>query len=342
MSGWEGSRGRGWCFTHFYSNEQEISWFKNLFLTFEKPQIKYLCFGYEICPKTNRKHLQGYIYFQNQVMFNTLKKKILLEGTHIEFAYGNPIQNKIYCSKPESKDPGVNPNFEEFGKIPEGCGARTDISEAIKMRQEGATLSEIAQCGAGYQATAICKFITPNMPNKFYSEKKVYWFWGPSGTGKTKKALELIGEDPYWKSGESGKWWNGFDSTCKWVLLDDIRGDFCTFHRFLNILDKYPCWVEVKGGVEMLTNQNIIITCPYSPESLYKGVSEESINQLTRRVDRVEFFSSQKSQISGVECNTINSTQGPSGPAALPRLQIVLSPKKNSQIELENFIIGRG
>ena len=78
-----------------------------------------------------------------------------------------------------------------------------------------------------------------------------------SGSGKT------------WCSSGSLKWWQGYDGYEN-VILDDFRGDFAPLHYMLQVLDRYPFSVEVKGGSRQLLAKRIWITCPYTPEEVYK------------------------------------------------------------------------
>lgn len=78
----------------------------------------------------------------------------------------------------------------------------------------------------------------------------VLWFYGPTGTGKTRRAVE-IGEEfgGYWMSGQNLQWFDGYQTLETPVaIIDDFRKDFCTFHYLLRLFDRYPLNVPVKGG----------------------------------------------------------------------------------------------
>lgn len=114
---------------------------------------------------------------------------------------------------------------------------------------------------------------------------EVYWFYGPTGSGKTRKAFELC-EDP-WISDQGLRWWDGYDGH-EDVIIDDFRKDFCKFHELLRILDRYPYRVEVRGGSRQLLARRIFITSLYSPEETYH--MREDIGALTRRITEVRRF----------------------------------------------------
>lgn len=110
----------------------------------------------------------------------------------------------------------------------------------------------------------------------------VHWLYGKSGGGKTRYVVEL--EEDLWVSGSTLKWWNGYYDQ-EAVLFDDFRGDFCTYHWLLRILDRYPIAVEVKGGMVQFTARRIYITCPSHPRDVY--ITVEDKHQLLRRIDRI-------------------------------------------------------
>ena len=101
------SKSRSYCFT-CYSIER--------FAELMNIEHRYIVIGREICPKTNRKHLQGYIYFENPRSFKAVKK--LFGNAHIERCAGTAEENRNYCIK--------GGDFEEDGELP-SPGKRNDI-----------------------------------------------------------------------------------------------------------------------------------------------------------------------------------------------------------------------
>lgn len=90
--------------------------------------IQYSCFGIEVCPTTNKQHLQGYTQFRDKVTLTWYKKNIC-DKCHVEISRGDDASNKKYCSK-EGK-------FVEFGER-QFQGKRNDlkaICDKIKSRQ---------------------------------------------------------------------------------------------------------------------------------------------------------------------------------------------------------------
>jgi hypothetical protein len=117
---------------------------------------------------------------------------------------------------------------------------------------------------------------------------KVYWYYGESGSGKTRAAMGESNPNDRWVSMDSLKWWDGYDGQGD-IVIDDFRGSDCRLKTLLRILDRYEYRVEYKGGSTQLLAKRIWITCPYSPESCYRD-DGENLKQLLRRIDIVRQF----------------------------------------------------
>jgi len=114
----------------------------------------------------------------------------------------------------------------------------------------------------------------------------VEWYYGSTGTGKSKKAYEILGDECY-TCLSTGKWFDGYDAHEN-VLIDDMRKDFMKFHELLRLLDRYAMRVECKGGTRQFVAKHIIITSCYHPKEMFE--TREDIQQLLRRIDIIENF----------------------------------------------------
>jgi len=262
-------RCRSWAFTHFDYTDDDIKFWNEI-------NCKYICYGKEKCPTTQREHLQGFISFENPRRFDSLKAQLPPE-VHFEPAKGNSKQNRDYCSKIKDGE------FYERGVQPHQ-GARYDLDGARDM----ALSSGMRGVSLVYNAQAIR---TAEKALSYCEQERdwkpyVYWFWGAPGTGKSRRAYEImnVAEDR-WQCGDSLKWWDGYDAHPD-VIIDDFRDTFCSMSFLLKILDRYPLRVEVKGGHRQLLARRIIITSPYHPTNVYRG-SDENTMQLTRRIDEI-------------------------------------------------------
>lgn len=122
----------------------------------------------------------------------------------------------------------------------------------------------------------------------------VHWWFGPTGTGKSRTAYELW-PAAYWKM--NSKWWDAYSGETH-VIMDDFRPSAdLPFNMMLRILDRYPLRVEAKGTSFPLSATNFLITTTKRPELLWEGKTDEAINQLLRRITTIREFTSEGQQI---------------------------------------------
>lgn len=117
-------------------------------------------------------------------------------------------------------------------------------------------------------------------------ERKIWVFWGKTGTGKSRRAWEEAGTDAYPKDPRS-KFWDGYREHSK-VVIDEFRGGIDISH-ILRWFDRYPVIVEVKGSSTILKAETIWITSNIHPRSWYPTLDEETMNALLRRMECIEF-----------------------------------------------------
>lgn len=110
-------------------------------------------------------------------------------------------------------------------------------------------------------------------------------FIGPTGTGKTHRAMEeaLAFGPVYWKASTT-KWWDGYHGEEN-VIIDEYDGKIGITH-LLRWLDKYPCSVEVKGGSTPLKAVRFWITSNNAILQWFEagGASIAQVLALERRV----------------------------------------------------------
>lgn len=251
----------------------------------DKPDLalwgaSYLIYQLEV-GENGTPHYQGYVYFTSVKRMSALKK--INPKAHWEKRRGNHQQAKDYCSKEDTRVEGPF----EFGVEP-AQGKRNDIEDLFDAVIAGAKDKELQ----ADHTVAYVKYykavdrIRANLLTPRKDKPQVYWYYGATGTGKTRKAFDE-NPDAYFKDMSNGKWWDGYNQqNC--VVFDDMRKDTFKFHELLRILDRYPLKVEYKGGSMEFNSPKIIITSCFHPSVLYE--TREDLTQLLRRIDQVIEF----------------------------------------------------
>ena len=161
--------------------------------------VRFIAWGLETCPTTGKKHHQGFVQFERAKSIKAAAKA--LGKAHVEVMMGNFEQNEKYCSKE-----GKLTKLGDFKKR----GQRSDIMEVKKMIDEGAPLQEcfeehFATCRNSFNYMRIYKNGLQRKKAKLFRRLETTVYWGPTGTGKTKKAVE---ENPgaFKIQGDNLKW----------------------------------------------------------------------------------------------------------------------------------------
>lgn len=260
-------RSRAWCFT--INNYESRDAYKSAMADL----AKYVVLGFET-GDSGTDHIQGYIYFENARTFTSMKK--LLPRAHLEVVKGTPEQASNYCKK--------DGDYWECGELP-NQGKRTDIDEIREVVKTTGKMRDVVNCATSYQSVKMAEQILKYHEIKRNWKTEIRWYYGASGTGKSKLANEEM-PDAY-VAMETGKWWEGYDAH-EDVIIDDMRKDFLKYHSLLRLLDRYAFRVEAKGNSRQFLAKRIIITTAYPPEVLYD--TREDIYQLLRRIDVVKEF----------------------------------------------------
>lgn len=237
---------------------------------------KYLVYGFEV-GESGTPHLQGYVELKNPRSYKALNKEYFCNSAYFEKRKGTAKQASDYCKK--------DGDFKEFGEI-SSQGERKDIDIVKEMINEGKSMREICQEANSYQSIKTAEKLLSYVEVQRDFKPEVIWLYGKTGTGKTRKAVEMCGDNEYWMSGKDLKWWDGYDRH-EYVIIDDYRKDFCKFHELLRILDRYPYRIEVKGGSRQLVAKYMIFTCPFHPEKVWESRTDEDLKQLLRRIDKI-------------------------------------------------------
>jgi len=229
---------------------------------------------------------------------------------HLCACKGTREENRNYCKKVDSaagEDGLLFFESGDYGVVPErnGQGVRSDLFAVGRAIEGGTSLEAVASSNPdlyikfyrGLESIQARFRSRPRVwdPAAPYSPPTVRWFYGSSGSGKSREAFTqaLLDPDiPYYTKSSGNKWWDGYLSESI-VILDDFRADWFTFSYLIRLLDCYPMSVEVKGGMVSMCATTFYITCPLRPEVLFASLvarEEGRILQLTRRITEIRLF----------------------------------------------------
>jgi len=268
----------GWCFTINNPLKPDCDCIENLI-----PMAKYLIVGnehawtktkYPVPDQTH--HFQCYVNFKNAKDFLSVKK--LLPRANIRWSKGEAVENQKYCSK--------EGDFKEWGTCPASRKRKGEKGgEAIQERwrkirklaadrdYEGLEAEfphELSKWKGAIDRIAMEKGKPLNMARNTICGT---WIYGPSGTGKSTYATEVMEPDMdkiFFK--DVDRWWDGFDpSRHTLVFIDDFDCFTPQFARLLKLWAQpiaFPA--EYKGGKMLIRPKHIVITSQYRICDIWK------------------------------------------------------------------------
>lgn len=199
-------------------------------------------------------HFQGYCELHRRTRF--AKVKAVIPSAHIEPRRGSQSQAKDYASKQETRVSGPY----EYGLFtPQHPGHRSDIASyrdaILSGKRKRELLDEFPEQFARFPR--FLESVRSVLNNDRRLDLRVELYWGPPGTGKTRKAFDE-NPDSFIIPVSDNLWFDGYDGQdC--LILDDFTG-WMKLDHLLRILDIYPVQIPVKGGFTFLTSKKIILT----------------------------------------------------------------------------------
>lgn len=276
------ARSRNFCFTLFNDAVNDSKTFADFWGDFWRnvSGCRYLVVGREKCPTSDRWHNQGFIQMERDTRFTKIKK-VLPEGAHIEMCRGNVKQNINYCSK--------DGETVKFGEA-KYQGQRSDLLDVKKNLDSGATLESIMEDDATF--TLYCKYrngirdYASHVSNKNcpkWRNVEVIVHSGPTGTGKTRTAIESS-DDVFKISGDELNWFDGYCGE-KTLLIDEYNNQL-SITRLLNLLDGYKLRLPIKGSFSYARWEKVYITTNLKKSQLHCNAKKEHRRALNRRITK--------------------------------------------------------
>lgn len=246
---------RDWCFTDFDTVTE---------LDFEKDKIRYICYGVERCPDTDREHFQGFVIFNRTCRIPKCKQWLGgRNGCHVEPRRGTRQDARDYCRKGDGR-------FYEWGEF------EAMTKEQLFKKNKEWLLSN------GYEEF-FCRYHRAICEKQDKGEKwrpvKVTWIWGKPGTGKTRMVME---KDSVYKWDSPYSWFDGYGGE-RILLIDDYETGEIPARVLKNLLDGYQYKLNIKGGHTYAKWNEVYITSNYN----IKDMPEWSIKGIERRIHEV-------------------------------------------------------
>ncbi len=264
------TQSKNWCFTDF----ELLDWTK---IYKDSDNIRYICWGTEVCPSTKKKHYQGWIQTTTKKRIGGIKKLCQSKMIHVESCRGSENENNKYCQKDNLYQ--TEGDFITQGK-------RTDLDELKRILDNGGTLKDIAdeniqafvQYNRGFEKY---KNMIDKSARKSFRELEVTLIHGKTGSGKTKEAMKHD-DDTYKIQGNALQWWDGYDGEKKLVIDEYDNQISCT--ELLGILDGYQLRLPIKGGFTYANWTQVIITSNY--RKLHTNARKQHRLALSRRITK--------------------------------------------------------
>lgn len=274
-----GSQHPNWCFTFNYDAGQEpgvLQFWEDLC-----EKAHYAIAGYEVAPTTGQLHLQGYVQFESKQRLTALKRLRNGFGVHWEPARGDEEDNITYCSKGgKTIVHGDEPRIINGGKR-----VKREWDETLRLCK----LGKFEEINAQVQITQ-CRNLEyihkkyMSRPADLDPNTRMKWIYGPTGTGKSRLAREIMAGHT-WYDKTQNKWWDHYDGE-EYVLIDDLEKDYALklIAHLKRWLDIYPFVGEMKGSVQkFIRPQNVIITSNFHPNQIFD--LPEWLEPILRRVE---------------------------------------------------------
>lgn len=215
-----------------------------------------------------------------------------LEGCHIDIARGTNEQATDYTKK------DGNVVFED-GECPEDKKTSTEKKGLTIRDVEQMSMEELReQRASAFRYIRDIKSEQINdraRANRHYKPIEFHWYYGPTGTGKSRKAFEEGAYPVIYNNGFFSDWGEN-----RILVIEETRGEI-PYAKLLQLADGYHGYYafNIKGGQRILDIDKLIVTSPLRPAECYPRQCEkrDSIMQLLRRITTMIHFTEDGRQI---------------------------------------------
>lgn len=197
---------------------------------------------------------------------------------HLEKRLGSRESAIAYCRKSDSRVTGPFAHGSEETRSRQG--ERNDLKRAFESLRAGATdlalFEELPHVAFKYQRGISAARMALARPRSQSTAPEILIYWGDSGTGKTKKAVEenpgaFILTKP---NGNGCVWFDGYQGQDT-IIFDEFYG-WIPYDLILRICDRYPLKLQVKGGFVECAATKFIFTSNKKWDEWYPNIDDRS------------------------------------------------------------------
>lgn len=276
------TRARNFCFTW---QNKKFSELDNLMeFVWANLSPRYLIMGAEKAGTTGRPHFQGTICFTNAKAWNTVRKLI---PAHVEIC--KDLEASIEYCKKEGK-------WKELGEPP-----ATQAQKGKMEQDRWKTILEHTQAGRFELIDPKVRILQCRNLEYIYQRASTkrgqdettevhFWFVGPTGTGKSRKARDWFGRNRelIYNKTPNSKWWCNYDGQ-PMALLDDVGTETVASlgTEYKQWFDRYPFPAENKGGGQSIRPKLLVATSNWWPHEIW--LNDNDLLPMLRRIQIVWF-----------------------------------------------------
>lgn len=263
-------------------------------------ELEYSCMSDEIGAEGTY-HTHVFLQGRNQIRFSTMKNKF--PGAHFEMCKGTAQENRDYIKKEgkwatsKKKETNLPETFEEFGECPvERPGKRSDLDDLYDMIRAGKTDKEIMDEDARYMLNLdkierARQIVLESRYRDTFRQLHVEYWWGPTGTGKTRGVMEKYGYANVFRVTDYD---HPFDSYRQQdvVVFEEFRSSL-KIQDMLNYLDGYPLELPCRYQNKIACYTKVYLITNVHLDDQYVTVQKEhpgTYAAFMRRIHETRYF----------------------------------------------------
>lgn len=246
----------------------------HLFTPYLPDGVNYIKGQLELSNETQYLHWQLLVAMATKCRLPVLKR-IFGDGIHAELTKSKAANDYVW-----KEDTRVNGTQFELGQLPFKRNSETDWASVLDNAKRGrldAIPADVVVRHYGNLRRIGMDHLTP-----VAIVRRIIVYWGPSGTGKSRRAWHEAGLDAFPKDPLT-KFWDGYQGQPH-VVIDEFRGGVSIGH-VLRWFDRYPVNIEVKGAAVTLRATTVWITSNIRPEDWYPDLDHATKQALLRRLE---------------------------------------------------------